>query len=448
MHKLGLGERGVAVAITDDTEIGHLQEGFNSAAAKLEEAQRSLEREIDFATTELGRKNAALEEASVAKARFLAAASHDLRQPLYALTLFSSSLAVDEHDPARLDRIAHIQESVEALDHLFSELLDLSRLETGAMQTEFRDFALDDVFDEVSRNFRMIAEQRELRLVVRKTDRWVRADRTMLARILNNLVSNALRYTKEGGLLVAARARPGSVRIDVWDTGSGIAAEHLERIFDEFFRVDSQGEHGRRDNSGHRGLGLGLATVHRLADLIGTHVTVHSKLGRGSVFSFTLPEVGRAAVSRPTVESLPIQDVAGMRVLVVDDEPAILSGIRFLLGSWGCDVAVARDREQALEATYAWTRPPDMVISDLRLQDGTGLDILAALDRHYRRRDGDPPPFARLLITGETRSDRLREIHAARIPVLYKPVSPEQLRDVMVTAWNAANDARTGRRIG
>jgi signal transduction histidine kinase len=448
MHKLGHGERGVAVAVTDDTEIGDLQEGFNSAAARLEDAQRSLEREIDFATTELGRKNAALEEASVAKARFLAAASHDLRQPLYALTLFSSSLAVDEHDPARLDRIAHIQESVEALDHLFSELLDLSRLETGAMQTEFRDFALDDVFDEVSRNFRMIAEQHELRLVVRKTDRWVRADRTMLARMLNNLVSNALRYTGEGGVLVAARARAGSVRIDVWDTGSGIAAEHLERIFDEFFRVDSQGDHGRRDNSGHRGLGLGLATVHRLADLIGTHVTVRSKLGLGSVFSFTLPEVGRTPVSRPTVESLPIQDVAGMRVLVVDDEPAILSGIRFLLGSWGCDVAVARDREQALEAIYAWTRPPDMVISDLRLQDGTGLDILAALDRHYRRRDGDPPPFARLLITGETRSDRLREIHAARIPVLYKPVSPEQLREVMVTAWNAAADVRSGRPLG
>lgn len=438
VHQLGRGDRQVEVEVTDQTEIGELQQGFNAAAAALFEMQRGMEQEIEHATVELARKNAALEAASVAKARFLAAASHDLRQPLYALTLFSSALAVDEHDAVRLDRIAHIQECVEALDHLFGELLDLSRLETGAMQIEISEFPLDHVFEEVSRNFRMIAEQHGLRLVVRPTDLWVRSDRTMLARILNNLVSNALRYTHEGGVLVGARRRDdGTVRVDVWDTGSGIAPEHQSRVFDEFYRVE--GPCNDHNDGPRRGLGLGLATVQRLAELLDTQVQLKSLHGRGSVFSFQLPVV----VSRPS-SHLPLEteqaDVSGLRVLVIDDEPAILSGIRYLLRSWGCEVFTAEDRVQALDAVEGWTGPPDIVISDLRLRDGdSGLEVLAALDRYYQA-DG-VAPFPRLLITGETRSDRLREIMAAKIPVLYKPVSPEQLREAMMAAWTASRSA-------
>ncbi|WP_199100300.1 hybrid sensor histidine kinase/response regulator [Dyella sp. ASV21] len=437
VHQLGRGDRHVEVQVTDENEIGELQRGFNSAALALFDVQRSMEREIEQATVELARKNAALEAASVAKARFLAAASHDLRQPLYALTLFSSSLAVDERDPVRLDRIAHIQECVEALDHLFSELLDLSRLETGAMQIEITEFPLDQVLEEVSRNFRMIAEQHGLRLIMRATDLWVRSDRTMLARILNNLVSNALRYTNEGGVLVVARQRlDGTVRVDVWDTGTGIAPEHQARVFDEFYRVECHSG-GERDTGPRRGLGLGLATVQRLAELLDTQVQLKSTPGRGSVFSFHLPNVPPQHIPGSRGDETPL-DVSGMRVLVIDDEPAILSGIRYLLRSWGCEVAVAEDRTQALLAAEEWPVPPDLVISDLRLRDGeSGLDVLAALDDHYQR-DGNLP-FPRLLITGETRSDRLREIMAAKIPVLYKPVSPEQLREAMMMAWNGTH---------
>ncbi len=438
VHQLGRGDRHVEVEVTDQSEIGELQRGFNSAALALFDVQRSMEKEIEHATVELARKNAALEAASVAKARFLAAASHDLRQPLYALTLFSSSLAVDERDPVRLDRIAHIQECVEALDHLFSELLDLSRLETGAMQIEITEFPLDQVFEEVSRNFRMIAEQHGLRLIMRATNLWVRSDHTMLARILNNLVSNALRYTSSGGVLVVARRRSdNTVRVDVWDTGSGIAPEHQARVFDEFYRVECHNGNGEHDTGPRRGLGLGLATVQRLAELLDTQVLLQSNPGHGSVFSFHLPEVAPQQLFNPTSDEAPL-DVSGMRVLVVDDEPAILSGIRYLLRSWGCEVAVAEDRTQALQAAEEWPMPPDIVISDLRLRDGeSGLDVLAALDQHYQR-DGNPP-FPRLLITGETRSDRLREIMAAKIPVLYKPVSPEQLKEAMMAAWNTAH---------
>ncbi len=436
VQQLGRGDRKVEVEVTDQTEIGDLQRGFNSAAAALYDVQRGMEQEIEHATVELARKNAALEAASVAKARFLAAASHDLRQPLYALTLFSSSLAVDERDPIRLDRIAHIQECVEALDHLFSELLDLSRLETGAMQIDIREFPLDHVFEEVSRNFRMIAEQHGLRLVMRATHLWVRSDRTMLARILNNLVSNALRYTQQGGVLVVARHRAdGTLRVDVWDTGSGIEPEHQARVFDEFYRVESNG-HGEHDTGPRRGLGLGLATVQRLAELLDTRVQLKSVPGRGSVFSFHLPEVPPQHTSHVATDEAAL-DVTGMRVLVIDDEPSILSGIRYLLRSWGCEVVTAEDRVQALEAAGTWATPPDIVISDLRLRDNeSGLDVLAALDEHYgsERRE----PFPRLLITGETRSDRLREIMAAKIPVLYKPVSPEQLREAMVAVWTSS----------
>lgn len=438
VRQLGLGDRTVVVPVTDDTEIGDLQRGFNGAASKLLHAQIGMEREIASATDELARKNAALEAASVAKARFLAAASHDLRQPLYALTLFSSGLAVDEYDPVRLNRIAHIQECVESLDHLFGELLDLSRLETGAMPAAVRDVPLDEVFEEVSVNFRMVAEQHDLRLVVRTTRLWVRSDRTMLARILNNLVSNALRYTRNGGVLVGARRRlDGTVRVDVWDTGLGIAKEHLQHIFDEFYRVEGGPDTGRPEGT-RRGLGLGLSTVQKLAGLLGTRATVRSRPGKGTLFSIVLPEVQpgtmEIAPTPPPDPAIP-RDIVGMRVLVIDDEPTILAGISYLLGSWGCEVVTAEDAQQAMEAVHQWMQPPDIVISDLRLREGTGLDVIGQLDRYYRRRPGDPPPFARVLITGETRGEFLHHVDQSDTRVLFKPVSPERLHEVMVSAW-------------
>jgi signal transduction histidine kinase len=437
VQQLGQGDRQVAVAVTDRTEIGELQQGFNHAAAALYDVQRGMEQQIEQATLELAQKNAALEAASVARSRFLAAASHDLRQPLYALTLFSSALAVDEYDPQRLDRIAHIQECVQSLDHLFSELLDLSRLETGAIQVEISEFPLDQVFAEVRRNFDMVAEQRGLQLTTRPSRLWVRSDRIMLTRMLNNLVSNALRFTHLGGALVGARrADDGCVRIEVWDTGSGIAPEHLSSVFDEFYRIDDHLDAGLDDGS-HSGLGLGLATVQRLAELLDTRVLVKSRLGRGSVFHFQLPVADARSELAALDDGMPT-DLAGKRVLVLDNDPAILSGIRFLLRSWGCEVEVAEDRLQALEAIENWSGPADIVISDLNLRAGErGLEVFAALDQYYQRDGGTP--FARLLITGETRIDHLREIIEAKIPLLYKPVSPQQLRSTMMSVWTMAN---------
>lgn len=437
VNELDGGRNDVKVEITDHAEIGHLQRGFNSAAAALARIRGDLQHHVDSATRSLSHKNAELEASSIAKARFLAAATHDLRQPLYALTLFSSALAVDETDPARLERVDRIRECVGWLDRLFSELLDLSRLETGSLRPELTKFALDEVFQQVSCNFRMIAEKRQLRLSVRKTGAWVRSDRTMLARILDNLVSNALRYTSHGGVLVAARVHEVHVRIDVWDTGPGIAPENQRRIFEEFFRIDPDTR-----TSDRRRFGLGLATVQKLAQLLDSPITLKSRPGRGSLFSFEVPlaRFAREAALQPRVPAASL-DVRGMRVLVVDDDDAILAAISFLLASWGCDVRTAQDHAQCMRAAADWTHAPNIVIADLRLRDGVnGLEVLKALERHYAGTGGNPA-FARLLITGETRSERLREIVAARIPVLYKPVTPEQLREAMVAACGATRAA-------
>ncbi|HWS77371.1 MAG TPA: HAMP domain-containing sensor histidine kinase, partial [Thermomonas sp.] len=183
IERIGHGEQ-VRLQIDRGEILGRLQRGVNEASQALARSRNRMESELGRTTVELADKNAKLEAASLSRARFLAAASHDLRQPLYALTLFSSALRAGETDPAKLTRVLHIEECVASLDHLFSELLDLSRLETGAVHAAMSDVRLDEVFDEVSRNFRMLAESRGLRLIVRKTDAWVRADRTMLTRIL------------------------------------------------------------------------------------------------------------------------------------------------------------------------------------------------------------------------------------------------------------------------
>lgn len=430
VNEFGRGNRSVAVAVTDDTEIGDLQRAFNAAALARQETLFEQQRRIEAATAELAHKNAELEAANVAKARFLAAATHDLRQPLYALTLISSTLAADEADPSRLERIARIQECAHSLDDLFSELLDLSRLETGSMQPEPKTIELDDVFKQVSLGFRTLAEQNDLRLIVRKTELCVHTDPTMLTRILGNLVSNALNYTEQGGVLVCARRRGQRVRIDVWDTGIGMDESVRQHVFDEFFRADPGKQH--RDHSGF-GFGLGLSTVLKLTELLDTPIQLKSVPGRGSVFSFSVPLADGDHMPAPTTEADPraATQVAGLRVLVVDDDATIRSAVTFLLAGWGCEVRTGETLEQCLRVTAAWQRPPDLVISDLRLRDGvSGLDVLRALDGHYGSTPGRPA-FARLLITGETRAAQLQEVVAARIRVLYKPVAPEQLREAI-----------------
>ncbi len=435
IERIGEGEE-VRLEVERGEILGRLQRGVNEASQALARSRNRMESELGRTSVELADKNARLEAASQSRSRFLAAASHDLRQPLYALTLFSSALRAGETDPTKLTRVLRIEECVASLDQLFSELLDLSRLEAGVMHAAMCDVRVDDVFDEVSRNFRIMAESRGLRLIVRKTDAWVRTDRTMLGRILNNLVSNALRYTDTGGVLLGVRHQDsGRVRIDVWDSGRGIAQEHQQRVFDEFYQVARNSDHqGERQ----RGLGLGLATVQKLAKLVDCQVQLASWPERGTRISILLAPASAAPTSRiPEQVDIPL-DISGLRVLVVDDEPNILEGLRALLEQWGCDIRAAESEAQALELLSGWDHAPDLVISDLRLREGrSGVDVLRAVARHYGQ-DPQKPGFARLLVTGETRSDRIGEIAASRIPVLFKPVSPQKLREAMLASVFAA----------
>ncbi|MET3495118.1 ATP-binding response regulator [Variovorax boronicumulans] len=436
VDRLGAGED-ASVSVEGSSEVRHLQHGFNQAARALAESRRLLQSRISAATAELARKNAQLEVASQAKTRLLAAASHDLRQPLHALTLFSDGLANGETDPVRLQRIGHIRECVESLDRLFSELLNLSQLDAGVLQPQWTDFPLDRLFDEISRNFRSVAEQQGLRLVARKTDLWVRCDYVMLSRILNNLVSNSLRHTIEGGVLIGARRRGKGVRIDVLDTGVGIAPQHQTRVFEEFYQVEPTGKQAAR---GARGMGLGLATVQRLAELLNTRVELSSRLHKGTCVR-VLVRSAPAALPAPAAAPLPadIEDdvsLEKLRILVIDDERTILEGLSVVLSNWGAEVLAAQTRAEALALADIWEQPPDVVVSDLLLQGGdNGLDVLAALERHPR---GIGPGTARLLVTGETKPDRLREVASAGIAVLYKPVSPRVLRQAIQAQRAAA----------
>ncbi|WP_225782359.1 hybrid sensor histidine kinase/response regulator [Xenophilus sp. Marseille-Q4582] len=447
VDRLGAGEE-VHVPLEGAAEVRHLQAGFNEASRALAESQRLLQSRIDAATAELAHKNQQLEVASQAKTRLLAAASHDLRQPLHALTLFSDGLANGETDPVRLTRIGHIRECVESLDRLFSELLNLSQLDAGVLQPQWREFALDPLFDEISRNFRPVAEQQELRLVVRKTDLWVRSDYVMLSRILSNLVSNALRHTAEGGVLVGARRRGRQVWIEVWDTGIGIAPQHQRRVFEEFYQIETACPEARRAQArapgaadtgsrAARGMGLGLATVQRLAALLNTRVELRSRPGRGTCVRVSARVVPPAQAVPSARDEPAVEDgrLDGLRILVIDDERTILEGLQAVLGSWGAEVMAAQDRAEALALAARWPQPPDVVVSDLLLQGGdNGLDVLAALERHP---GGIRAGTARLLVTGETKPDRLREVAAAGIAVLYKPVSPTALRQAILAQVRA-----------
>ncbi len=415
----------VRVPVDATAEVGRLQRGFNAAARALANNRKIMQTQIAAATHELGLKNSQLEAANQGKTRLLAAASHDLRQPLHALTLFSDSLRTGETDPVRLSRIESIQQCVSSLDRLFSELLNLSQIDAGAVHPQRVDMQLDRLFEEISRNFRPVAEEQNLRLVVRKTEFWVNTDYVMLSRILNNLVSNALRHTVDGGILIGARRAGADIRIEVWDTGVGIAPEHQEKVFEEFYQVDAPSARGAR------GLGLGLATVRRLCDLLGMDLQLRSRPGRGTVVSVVVPR-GQPVVPQPVPEAAPPMDFSGIVILVVDDEPNILEGLSLVLRSWGATVLTAESRSEVMALADEWVSPPDVVVTDLLLRDGeNGLEVLRELERHPKMRGRS---LARLLVTGETKPDRLREIADARISVLHKPVASAILRAAITQA--------------
>ena len=310
------------------------------------------------------------------RSRFLAAASHDLRQPIHAVTLFVAALKLQPLEGRSRYLVDHLDRSLSGLDELFNRLLDIARLDGGAIQPQCRSFGIATLLSPLGPRFQPVAADRQLDFRVRLgPDDTVRTDPVLLVEILMNLLSNALRYTTRGGVLLGTRRRGAMLRIEVWDTGIGIAPREIERIFEEFVQLDNPSRDRRK------GLGLGLAIVRRLADRLGHRLEVASRPGRGSVFALEVPIEARAVHRLPVTAAVAdVPDLSGLLVLVVDDEIDVLIATEALLRAWGCLVLVARSVDEATRWVHASERFPDVLITDYRLGAGsTAHDVVAAV---------------------------------------------------------------------
>ncbi|TWA67274.1 PAS domain S-box-containing protein [Azospirillum brasilense] len=420
------------------------------AAEALADAKDSLERRVVERTAELTRLNGQLqqeiaeriaaeealrlakaeaEQANLSKTRFLAAASHDLLQPLNAARLFVSALGDLEQPEPNRGLVDNIDVALASVEDLLSALLDISKLDAGAVRPEIADFPIKSLFGALATEYAAVAKERGLDLCVVPSHAVVRSDIRLLRRILQNFLSNALRYTQAkrgakggaGRVLVGCRRTPEGLRIEVWDTGPGVPADKLDEIFQEFRRLDTPCANERV-----RGMGLGLAIVERVARMLDHPITVRSQPGRGSVFAVTVPFGRYARPVRALEAPVPTASnrLAGTRVLVIDNEPAVLAGMRALLEGWGCSVATAASGDEALAGLGAVA--PDVLFADYHLDDGViGFTEIARV----RERCGADLPS--VLITANRTAEVVEEAQARGCHVLNKPVRPAQLRAVM-----------------
>ncbi len=367
---------------------------------------------------QLAERNRAIEAANLAKSRFLAAASHDLRQPLHALNLFVAQLH-DERDADERSRLVdRIDTAVGAMNVLFDALLDISKLDAGVLAPTLTDFPVHHLLQRVETTFAATAREKQLRLRVVPSTVRIRSDAILLERILLNLVSNAVRYTMQGGIVIGCRRRGSNVRIDVWDTGIGIPEDQHRNIFSEFYQI-SPLEQDRQ-----AGLGLGLAIVERLCHLLDHPITVTSTPDKGSRFSVLIPrattQASAALLAQATVAADPVR---GKLVVVIDDDTLVLDGMRGVLHGWGCQTVMAETDEMALVTLARGSARPDLIISDYRLADGrTGFDVIERLRCIY----GTAVPA--FLITGDTTTERMHQADAGDLLLLHKPVTPMTLR--------------------
>jgi signal transduction histidine kinase/CheY-like chemotaxis protein len=386
-------------------------------AVRTERGQKRLEERIAAATSELRSKKEEAEHATLAKSRFLAAASHDLRQPMHALGLFVARLEQLPHEPETQRLIGNVEASVRALQDLLDGLLDVSRLDAGAEKPRIEPVEVEGLFRHLEREFAAAAAQKGIRLRVRTGPYWVLSDSRLLYRMLLNLVSNAVRYTARGGVLVSCRRRGDGALFEVRDTGAGIPAGMQAEVFEEFVQLDNP----ERDRA--KGLGLGLTIVKRTADLLGHPVSLDSVPGRGSCFRIAAPLARAPAPGAERTADAPPADLRGLCVLVVDDDALARAALCELLGSWGCRVRAAAS---GAEAFGGGAPAPDLIACDYRLP-GTekAIDVIAGL----RARFGAPIPA--FLISGDTGAEVLRAAESAGLTLLHKPVRPARLRALM-----------------
>ncbi len=398
-----------------------------AAAKALKQANETLEQRVTERTSELTRVNHALgqaraeaEEANIGKTRFFAAAGHDILQPLNAARLYSSAL-VERMTPA--DRngplVRNIDSALESVEAILGAVLDISRLDTGAMKPQLETIALDDLLRRIATDYEPMAREKNLTFVVMPTSLRVRSDANLLRRLVQNLVSNAIKYTISGKVLVGARRHGGRVSIEVHDSGIGIPAAQFETVFKEFARLDE----GAKTATG---LGLGLSIVDRISRVLDHPVQLASRPGRGTIFRVDLPL--DASVARPAKASerperrKRSQPLTGLRVLCIDNEPKILEGMALLITGWGCTVREAQSITALDEITRSGEPAPDIIIADYHLDDGDGIAAIQSLRAAY---EADVPA---LLITADRSADVRNEAEKHGISLQHKPVRPAALR--------------------
>lgn len=373
---------------------------------------------------ELARKSDEAERANVGKSKFLAAASHDLRQPLHALGLFTSVLSDQATEPKTRAIVDKIDESVRALLDMFDVLLDVSRLDAGVLRPMLREFHLRNLCARLAGDFGPEADARGLQFTCDVGDVVVRSDPALLEQILRNLVANAVRYTVRGTVRVDCVNRDSEIEIRVTDTGVGIPADQQRAIFEEFHQLGNP----ERDRS--KGLGMGLAIVDRVAKLLDHAVRVDSAPGKGSCFAVTVPRGETAAIMAEGVVSTIVPgDLTGLLVVVIDDDGGARTAMASLLEHWGCKVVGVGSQAEALAALRSSDVAPNAIVADYRLRNGRdGAEAIAAVRNEF----GDDIPA--LIVTGDIAVDRLREIKASGHQVVHKPVPPVTLRAFLANA--------------
>lgn len=410
--------------------LQRLAQGVNEMAERLEHAHQHLRAQIDEATAELRARTAEAEHANVAKSRFLAAASHDLRQPMHALGLFISELSQQALDARSRQLVERITTSASAMDQLLDSLLDISRLDAGVLTPELRTFDPAPILVRIDAEQAAAAAARGIRLRLRlgRSHKRVYSDPVLFERIMVNLVGNAVRHTRDTTVLIACRRRGDMLRVEVRDSGPGIAHESQQTIFQEFIQL------GNPERARDKGLGLGLAIVRRLVDLLGHRLELHSAPGRGAVFALELPLSNAPASTPLTDDAHLLGSLAGIRVAVVEDDPLVRDAMLGLLASWGCELTVASNAEDLFAQLADGAAEPEVLITDLRL-GGTLDGIELALRMHTRPHSS---ALHVVLISGDTAPEALARARAAGLPLLHKPLRPAKLRALLHRMLGAA----------
>ena len=422
---------GIFVLIRDITErrrtaealhqaYQHLEQRVRERTAELTTVNQQLRREIDERTqmeARLREAKAEAEQANLSKTKFLAAVSHDLLQPLNAARLFTSALL--EREPcSQQSLVRSISNSLEDVESLLGTLVDISKLDAGVIKAEIGSFAIADLLGTLATEFRQLAASEGLQLDFVASSAWVRSDIQLLARILRNLLTNAIRYTASGRILLGCRRRGQSLSIEVWDTGVGIAADKLQEIFQEFKRGEGQRHQDR-------GLGLGLAIVEKIARMLGHRIRVSSQPGKGSLFAIEVPLTRRASVLPDKSKAVPmaVECLQGARIWVLDNDAAICAGMRTLLEGWGCQVVTALSEDDLARQVDNYHAGADVLIADYHLDDGRdGVQAIAAINA----RRGEPLPA--LMLTANYSNELKQCLRDLGHTLLHKPVKPMKLK--------------------